>query len=245
MGIKYRLNEYRQQMKFYKDLYKHYYNVRFNNIYQNKYDENQVIPKVIHYAWFGKGEYPDLLKQCMKTWPEKLKGYRFQLWNEKNFPIDQYQFAKQAYDRRKYAFVADVARLHCIYNYGGIYMDTDCEVLKPFDSLLNNGAFSCYESPNLFATCTLGAKKYHPWIGMMLLWYYKLDFCDDYAEIANTRILTRMARLNYGIKPNGKMLELPNDVKIYPREYFCPDKLNGKWQTNENTYVIHHFSGLW
>lgn len=146
---------------------------------------------------------------------------------------------------KKYAFVADIARLHCIYNYGGIYMDTDCEVLKPFDDLLNCGVFACYESPNLIATCVLGAKRYHPWVGLMLLWYYGLDFCDDYAEIANTRIMTRIARFHYGIRPNGKYLELPNNVEIFPREWFCPDKINNKWQITNDTYVIHHFSGLW
>lgn len=70
MGITYRLNEYRQQIKFYKDLYKHYYNSKFDNIYNKPYDDSQQIPKIINYAWFGKGEYPDLLKQCMKTWPK-------------------------------------------------------------------------------------------------------------------------------------------------------------------------------
>lgn len=245
MGMSYRLNEYRQQIKFYKDLYKHYYNSKFNNIYNKPYDNSQQIPKVINYAWFGKGEYPDLLKKCMKTWPKVLKDYEFKLWNEDNFPIEEYPFAKQAYDRKKYAFVADVARLHCIYNYGGIYIDTDCEALKPFDDLLNCGVFMCYESPNLLSTSTLGAKQYHPWVGLMLLWYYGLDFCDDYAEIANTRIMTRIARLHYSIKPNGKYLELPNDVKIFAREWFCPDKINDEWQTTKDTYVIHHFSGLW
>lgn len=245
MGITYRLNEYRQQIKFYKDLYKHYYNSKFDNIYNKPYDDSQQIPKIINYAWFGKGEYPDLLKQCMKTWPKILNGYEFKLWNEENFPIEEYPFAKQAYDRKKYAFVADIARLHCIYNYGGIYMNTDCEVLKPFDDLLNCGAFACYETPNLISIGTLGAKKYHPWVGLMFLWYHGLDFCDDYAEIANTRILTRMARLHYGIRPDGKYLELPNNVKIFSREWFCPDKINNKWQTTNDTYVIHHFSGLW
>ncbi len=100
MGITYRLNEYRQQIKFYKDLYKHYYNSKFDNIYNKPYDDSQQIPKIINYAWFGKGEYPDLLKQCMKTWPKVLRDYEFKLWNEDNFPIEEYPFAKQAYDRK-------------------------------------------------------------------------------------------------------------------------------------------------
>ena len=101
------------------------------------------------------------------------------------------------------------------------------------------------ELDDLISIGTLGAKKYHPWVGLMLLWYHGLDFCDDYAEIASTRILTRMARLHYSIRPDGKYLELPNNVKIFPREWFCPDKIDNKWQITNDTCVIHHFSGLW
>lgn len=79
----------------------------------------------------------------------------------------------------------------------------------------------------------------------MVLWYYGLDFCDDYVEIASTRILTRIMRMQYGINPNGELLELPNGVTIFPGEYFCPGKRNGQWQVTKNTYVVHNFSGLW
>lgn len=245
MKFLYYLNEYRQQIKFYKDLYKHYYNSKFNNVYNTPYENLQQIPKVIHYAWFGRAKYPDLLIQCMSSWSKVLKGYEFKLWNEDNFPFDEYPFAKQAYDKKKFAMVADVARLHALYNYGGIYLDTDCEVLKIFDDLLKYGAFLSYESPNQFSTATIGSKKNHPWIGLMLLWYYNLMFSKDYSIISNTRIISRITRLHYGIRPDGKYLELPNDVKIFPREWFCPDKIDNKWQTTNDTYVIHHFSALW
>lgn len=245
MGINHWLNERRQIIKFYKDLYVHCYNNKFNNIYTEEYNPSGKIPKVLHYAWFGKGEKPDLLKTCMETWPKILPDYEFKLWDESNFPIDLYPFAKQAYDKKKYAFVADLARLHSIYYEGGIYVDTDCELLKSFNDLLDKDAFACYESSNLISIGTLGAQKHHPWVGLMLLWYYGLDFCDDYAEIASTRILTRIMRMQYGIKPNGNLLELPNGVTIFPREYFCPGKINGQWQVTKDTYVVHHFSGLW
>ena len=118
-------------------------------------------------------------------------------------------------------------------------------MLKSFNDLLNKDAFACFETPNLVSIGTLGAKKHHPWIALMLLWYKSVDFCDDYAEIANTRILTRIMRMHYGIKPNGNPLELNNGIIIFPRDYFCPNKIDGKWQVTDNTYVIHHFSGLW
>ncbi len=243
--IKHWFNERRQIVKFYKDLYIHYYNSKFNNPYKYKYDSSGRIPKVLHYAWFGKGDKPDLLKRCMETWPKFLPDYEIKVWDESNFPFDLYPFAKKAYDNKKYAMVSDVARLHAIYNEGGIYVDTDCELLKSFNDLLNKDAFACFETPNLVSIGTLGAKKHHPWIALMLLWYKSVDFCDDYAEIANTRILTRIMRMHYGIKPNGNPLELNNGIIIFPRDYFCPNKIDGKWQVTDNTYVIHHFSGLW
>lgn len=242
----YRLNEYRQQIKFHKDLVKHYYNSLFDNIYVHEYDSFTNIPKTIHYAWFGRGVKPEILNFCMNTWPKYLGGYSVQLWNEDNFPFEKYPFALQAYKCKKYAFVADVARLHAIYNYGGIYMDTDCEVRKSFDDLLYCGAFACYETPNLVSIGTLGAKPFHPWVASMLLWYYRLGFCDDYAEIANTRIMTKIMRWKYtNFYPNGKYTLLPNDTHIFTRDYFCPSKTDGKWDVTDNTYVIHHFSGLW
>lgn len=152
-------------------MYKHYYNLQFSNVYNKCYNPDVKIPKVIHYAWFGRGEKPDLLKRCMGTCPKILGDYEFKLWDESNFPFDEYPFAKQAYDLKRYAFTADLARLHCIYNYSGIYMDTDCEVRKSFNDLLDCGAFACYEKPNILSIGTLGAKPYHPWGGEMLLWY--------------------------------------------------------------------------
>lgn len=141
--------------------------------------------------------------------------------------------------------MADVVRLHVIYHYGGIYMDTDCEVLKNFDDLLHHNVFACYQSPNLITIGTVGAKKHHPWIYDMLTWYQDVDFCDDYAEIASTRIYSKMARVQYGIKLQGQPQDLPNGVHLYTRDYFCPKKLDNAWGVTENTYVVHHFTGLW
>lgn len=245
MGFGHWLNARRQILKFYKDIYQHYCKNRYFRKQQEQFDSRGDIPKVIHYAWFGKGEMPDVVKKCLATWPKFLTGYEVKLWDESNFPIDEYPFAKQAYEQKKYAFVADVARLHAIYYYGGIYMDTDCEVLKNFDDLLHHNVFACYESPNLLSIGTVGAKKHHPWIYDMLTWYQDVDFCDDYAEIASTRIYSKMARVKYGIKLKGQPQDLPNGVHIYTRDYFCPEKLDNAWGVTENTYVIHHFTGLW
>lgn len=240
------LNSKRQQLKFYKDIYYHYFKNKFirggTNVCINKDGE---IPKILHYAWFGRGKKPDVVNKCIETWSTYFKDYKIILWDESNFPFEKYPFAQEAYAKGKYAFVADVARLHSIYHYGGIYMDTDCEVKKSLDDLLQLDAFACYESPNLITIGTLGAKKYHEFVWELLTWYMDVDFSEDYAEIASTRIISKMFRVKYEIKLDGKEMTLPDGTHIFPREYFCPDKENGEWKVTNDTYVVHHFTGLW
>ena len=103
-----------------------------------------MIPKKIHYCWFGHGEMPKLAKKCIKSWNKYCPDYEIKEWNEDNFDIDKYPYVREAYDNRKFAFVTDVVRLYAIYTEGGIYMDTDVEVLKPLDPFLKHIAFSGY-----------------------------------------------------------------------------------------------------
>ena len=105
-----------------------------------------MIPKVIHYCWFGRGQMPELALKCIESWKKFLPDYEIKEWNEDNFDLDSYPYTREAYDKRKYAFVTDVVRLHALYNEGGIYMDTDVEVLKPLYSFLHHTAFSGFEN---------------------------------------------------------------------------------------------------
>ena len=100
MGLRYWLNERRQILKFYKDIYSHYYKNKFFRKQKEKIDDSEDIPKVIHYAWFGKGEMPEVVKKCLATWPKILTGYEIKLWDESNFSIDEYPFARQAYEQK-------------------------------------------------------------------------------------------------------------------------------------------------
>lgn len=245
MNLQYRLNEYRQQLLFYKDLYRHYlkYGIHFDRKGQERTGKEN-IPKIIHYCWFGRGKHNDLITNCISSWKRYLPEYKIILWNEDNFPVNKYPFAEQALKDKKWAFVSDVARLHVLYYYGGIYMDTDVEVLKPLDKFLHHGFFSGYESLRHIPTGIMGAKKYNKYVELLLSWYKNKCYGKDYYEIANTRIITRITRLNCGLEANGKQYNFGNCC-YYPREYFCPERTDTGWKISPNTYTIHHFTGLW
>ena len=245
MRLGYRLNEYRQQIVFYKNLYRHYfkYGMYFKKNEQSV-TEQSMIPKTIHYCWFGRGKQNDLIQKCISTWKDELPEYKIILWNEDNFPVNKYPFAKQALHDKKWAFVSDVARLHALYYHGGIYMDTDVEVLKPLDQFLHHGFFSGYESERHVPTGIMGAKKNNNYVKLLLDWYNDYTYGRDFYEIANTRIITRITRLNCGLKVNGEQYQF-SDCCYYPRDYFCPKLDGNRWDITQNTCTIHHFTGLW
>lgn len=146
--------------------------------FSNKNDEvkyeqtkEKSIPKVIHFVWFGNNPYPTKIENCIKTW-EKLEGYTIKRWDESNFPFEKYPFAKKAYENKKWAFVSDVARLHAVYTEGGIYLDSDVEVLKSFDDLLEYDGFFGIEDSRMISNAIMGGKKGNPLIGLLLRWYY-------------------------------------------------------------------------
>lgn len=233
-----------RQIEFYKNLFRHYTNYGRKYNYELVSHSDQItIPKVIHYCWFGKGKQSALIEKCIESWKEILPEYEIVLWNEDNFPIDKYPFAKQALEDKKWAFVSDVARLHALYYYGGVYMDTDVEVIKPIDNFLQHGFFSSYESGRHLPTGIMGAKKGNNYVKLLLDWY-KFPYSKAYYRIANTRIITKLTRIYCKLHLDGKQYEFA-DCCYYPREYFCPKWENDKFLVTENTYTIHHFTGMW
>lgn len=240
------LNELRQKLKFNKDLVKRTIKIIILKDYlKEPYDNSKPIPKIIHYCWFGKGKQTELIEKCISSWKLMLPDYEIKLWNEENFPIEQYPFAKEALENKKWAFVSDVCRLHALYYEGGVYMDTDIEVIKRFDEFHNDDIFTCYESLNLIAMGFIGAKKGHPWIAKMLSWYRNVHCDPDYYEIANCKIVTKLSKMLYRKKLKGQETFLEYGMHIYPRDYFSPPEENNKYKITENTRVIHHFTGLW
>uniref|UniRef100_UPI00262028F6 glycosyltransferase family 32 protein n=1 Tax=Clostridium sp. TaxID=1506 RepID=UPI00262028F6 len=207
-----------------------------------------MIEKVIHYCWFGKNKKPNIVNKCINTWVKYLKGYKIIEWNEESFDINMCSFTKEAYKDKKWAFVSDYCRLWVLYNYGGIYLDTDIEVLKPLDDLLDNNCFGGLEDEQI-NLAIWGCKKEDKFLEEVLKYYSNLNYLDYKERLQDLAIpihITNVAtKLGY-IKPEDSISYFYNDVAIYPKEYFYPKR--HAWEEpkiTENTYTIHHYEGTW
>lgn len=206
------------------------------------------ISKIIHYCWFGKGKKSELAEKCIQSWKEKLPDYKIIEWNEENFDIHINKYVEEAYNSKKFAFVADYVRLFVLFHHGGIYMDTDVEVLKPFDNLLNLPGFVGFEDKELVSTAVIGSQKGNLLLKEWLETYNDRHFIENgkINSVTNVRVFTNIL-LKYGMKQNNKMQKLYDDkFMIYPIEYFSPLKLGSKRPNiTANTITIHWFEGTW
>ena len=207
-----------------------------------------MIPKVIHYCWFGRGEKPELAKKCIESWEKFLPDYEIKEWNEDNFDINQNQYVREAYVSHKYAFVTDYVRLFAIYTEGGIYMDTDVEVLGSYDKFLHHHAFSGFETDGNVPTGMMAAEKGSVWAKELLDDYTHRKFIkkdDTFDMRTNTEVITNYM-LSKGLIQNNTFQDFPGLCTMYPSEYFCPkDHRTGKIRCTKNTVCIHHFAGSW
>lgn len=206
-----------------------------------------MIPKKIHYCWFGRGNMPELAQKCIESWKKHLSEYEIKEWNEDNFDLGIYPYVKEAYDNRKFAFVTDVVRLHALYNEGGIYMDTDVEVLKPLDSLLHFEAVSGFESDDQIPTGLMACQKGHPLFYEMLHEYDKLHFVKPDGKFDYTTNVERITKtcLKYGLVLNNT-LQTIKGFTLLPKDYLCPKSHDdGNLYITKNSLTIHHFSGSW
>ena len=206
------------------------------------------IPKVIHYCWFGKGKMPKLAKKCIKSWKKYCPDYEFVLHTEDNFDLTQNRYMREAYEAGKWAFVSDYARLKIIYDNGGIYLDTDVELIKPIDDLVKLGGFMGFDEKGIVATgLGFGAEKGNKIVSEFLKDYDDIPFilpdgsfdltpCPD----RNTEVLKRL-----GMDVDNKNQTFM-DVTFLPDEYLCPmDYYTGKKTITDKTYSIHHYSASW
>lgn len=211
-------------------------------------DTAEQIPRIIHYCWFGRGAKPKIVLMCMKSWQKHLRGYTFVEWNEDNFDVEAVPFVREAYRARKYAFVSDYVRLHALYEQGGIYMDTDVEILKTLDPFLHHRMFSGFEDEAYVPAGLMGTVQGHPWIAELLAEYRARAFVKSdgsYDLTTNTAATTRNC-LKHGLMANGQYQVLQGGLTFYPRTYFSPyDYINGGNYLSGNSYAIHHFAKSW
>lgn len=214
-------------------------------------NEENKIPKIIHYVWLGPAPLDKLSQKCMKTWEKILPDYRIIRWDDEKCMsiIKDNVYASEAFEAKKYAFVSDYIRLYALYNYGGVYMDTDVQVIKRIDEFLKFSAFTSFEDESMIPTALMGSEKYGKWVGRLLDYYDNKHFIDsegNYDFTTNVITITNMSE-EFGLIRNGEWQILQDDVHIYPREYFCPlDTRNSKNdKVTENTYAIHLYNGSW
>lgn len=219
-------------------------------------EPGEKIPRLIHYCWFGGKPLPSLARKCLKSWKRYLPEYEIILWDETTFDIAAHPYVKEAYNAKKWAFVADYVRLYVLYHFGGIYMDTDVEVIRQLNRFLTDPAFTCFEPPNyicpdqiVIQTGMIGAEKGNLWIKKLLDYYHDKRFLDINGTpdlTANPIPLTVITIKEFGLKPDQSFQTLMNSVVIYPQEFFCPiDWKDRKIKKNKNTYAIHYFTGSW
>lgn len=206
------------------------------------------IPKIIHYCWFGKGEMPRIAEKCIKSWKKYCPDYQIMCWNEQNVDVSENRYAKEAYESGKWAFVSDYVRLKVIHEHGGVYLDTDVELIRPIDELIHQGPYMGFDEKGIVATgLGFAAEPGNEIIGTFLKDYDDIPFilpdgsfdttpCPD----RNTEALKRLG------------MDLSNHDQVFcgmhflPQDYLCPmDYYTGKKHITKNTYSIHHYCASW
>ena len=209
-----------------------------------------MIPKIIHYCWFGGNPLPELAQKCIASWKKFLPGYEIKEWNESNYDVRKITYTAQAYDAKKYAFVSDYARFDILYQYGGVYFDTDVEVIKPMDDILANGAFLGLEKTDSIQIASglgIACEKEDEMYARILDSYRKSSFLNS---DGSHNLLTVVKRVTDIFEPFGfvkeNRVQKIKGIMLYPTEYFCPkDLMSGELNITENTHTIHHYDGSW
>lgn len=208
-----------------------------------------MIPKKIHYCWFGKNEIPQKDKKCIESWKKYCPEYEIIQWNEDNYDITKNNYMYEAYKNKKWGFVSDYARLDVIYNYGGIYLDTDVELVKPIDDLLTNKFFCGFEDEGMVNFgIGYGAEKENLVVKSVLAEYENKSFYKEDGSLNLTPCPTYQTEVlkSYGLQCNGQKQVLSDEILVLSIESLCPKSfLTGEINCTKNTYGIHHFNMSW
>ena len=207
-----------------------------------------MIPKTIHYCWFGGKPKPKLAKKCIKSWKRYCHDYEIIEWNESNFDINSAPlYVKQAYEAKKWAFVTDYVRLWAMTTFGGIYMDTDVEVIAPLDCFLKHKAFSGFEDGINIPTGIMESEKNYGLFKELLNYYYTSSFLKEDGTLDttnNVQIITKIC-LSKGLVQNNTF-QIIEGFALYPNDYFCPKSYyDGIIRKTQNTHTIHHYAASW
>lgn len=213
-----------------------------------------MIPKTIHYCWFGHAPLPPSALKCINSWKKYFPEYNIVEWNEDNFDVNMIPYTREAYKDKKYAFVSDFARFWILYQYGGIYFDTDVEVIQSFESILSKGGFMGIEKnafvegkPAVAPGLGMGIEAENSFYKEMIDYYTKTPYCTKEGEKHPITIVVHTTKELYksGMIPSHK-LQMINDFWIYPEDVFCPlDSTTGVLTITDNTVSIHHYTCSW
>ena len=217
-----------------------------------------MIPKIIHYCWFGRNPLPESAIKCINSWKKYFPDYEIKEWNEDNFDVNSIPYTREAYEAKKYAFVSDYARFKILYENGGLYFDTDVEVIRPMDDIVAAGPFMGFEidpprvkhkaqegfvAPGLGLGVNPGLGLY----GELLEFYATQNFLNLDGTLNQTTIVryTTNILIRHGLKPKDGIQTVAG-INIYPAEYFNPLNDNtGVLKITENTRSIHWYTKTW
>lgn len=218
-----------------------------------------MIPKTIHYCWFGGNPLPSLAIKCIESWKKYLPDYDIKEWNEDNFDVNIIPYTKEAYHAKKYAFVSDYARFWILYNYGGLYFDTDVEIIKPLEEIIARGSFMGCENeasstnaanialslgvnPGLGLGVTPGSYLYKEILDLYSTLHFRRE--DGSYNLKTIVQYTTETLCTYGLKNINEIQECAG-IWIYPKEYFCPLDHTLNLHITNNTRSIHHYDSSW
>lgn len=215
-----------------------------------------MIPKKIHYCWFGGNPLPKSAVKCINSWKKYCPDYEIIEWNEKNFDIKSNEYIYQAYKMKKYAFVSDYARFDILFRYGGVYFDTDVELIKPIDNILHNGSFMACESdgseendiyPSVAPGLGIAAESGKELYKKIIDYYNTQEFVNINGEINQETVVLKTTKIliEEGLKKTSDIQKI-GSIIIYPKRFFCPlDDNTGELKISEDTVAIHWFDKSW